>query len=79
MARKKIYAYPMNDSVRSRIDHGHYYAIQSQADASMIYVLEKDEVAILTRDVAIRIPNELFGEIADLAADLKDLKRRRIV
>ena len=79
MARPKIYAYPMNGSMRSRLDYGDYYAIQSQADKTMMYVFEKDEVAVITPDVAIRIPVDLFREIADIAEDYNDLKRRRIV
>lgn len=52
---------------------------QSQADKTMMYVFEKDEVAVITPDVAIRIPVDLFREIADIADDYNDLKRRRIV
>lgn len=77
--RANVRVYKMNSSFRSRLTHGKYYAVQSIVDDSMTYVISDDEVAVMTSSVVIRLPKELFGEIAEIASDMKDLKERGIL
>lgn len=72
--RKKIKVYKTNDAIKSRIDYGKYYAVQSEIEPSMMYIISDKEIAIVQNNLTFRVPIQLFDEFAALTCDIKWLR-----
>lgn len=71
--------YETTNAIRCRVDCGPYFSTESIVSPGVMYVLEPDEIAIVSTRGTVRLPIPIAEELCALVEDVRDNLSRGIM